>query len=84
MKLNKTQRDYAVTRLTDKIREKCSAEMPELIHSKKDGKDALYDLLTNAGIKLVSRERFNNIWGVQYLGEAIVYPIKFSLILWCF
>jgi len=78
MKLNKTQRDYAVTRLNDKIREKRDAEMPELIHSKKDSKDGLYDLLTNAGIKLVSRDKFRDIWGVNYIGEAIIYPADFD------
>jgi len=78
MKLNKAQRDYAVSRLNDKIREKRDAEMPNLIHSKKDSKEALYDLLTNAGIQLVSRDKFNSIWGVNYIGEAIVYPDDFD------
>jgi len=78
MKLNKTQRDYAVGRLSDKIAQKRNAETPDFISSKKTDMKEIYKLLTNAGVKLVDETTFVNSWGVRSIGEMIVFPVNFD------
>jgi len=78
MKLNKTQRDYAVSRLSDKIAQKRNAETPDFISSKKTDMKEIYKLLTNAGVKLVDETTFVNSWGVRSIGEMIVFPVNFD------
>jgi len=78
MKLNKTQRDYAVSRLSDKIREKSGKEMPAFISSKKSDMSEIYKLLTNAGVKLVPEAEFSNSWGVRSIGDVIIFPVGFD------
>jgi hypothetical protein len=78
MKLNKAQRDYAVSRLSDKIREKSSKEMPAFISSKKSDMKEIYKLLTNTGVQLVDENSFVNSWGVRSIGEMIIFPLNFD------
>jgi Icc-related predicted phosphoesterase len=78
MKLNKTQRDYAVGRLSDKIAQKRNAETPDFISSKKTDMKEIYKLLTNAGVKLVDETTFINSWGIRSIGEVIVFPVGFD------
>jgi len=78
MKLNKTQRDYAVGRLSDKIAQKRNAETPDFISSKKTDMKEIYKMLTNAGVKLVDETTFVNSWGVRSIGEMLIFPADFD------
>jgi len=78
MKLNKTQRDYAVGRLSDKIAQKRNAETPDFISSKKTDMKEIYKLLTNAGVKLVDETTFVNSWGVRNISDVIIFPVNFD------
>jgi len=78
MKLNKTQRDYAVGRLSDKIAQKRNAETPDFISSKKTDMKEIYKMLTNAGVKLVDETTFVNSWGVRSIGEMLIFPVDFD------
>jgi hypothetical protein len=78
MKLNKQQREYAISRLSDKIREKSSKEMPEYIPSKKGDKDALYKLLESCGVPLIEKDKFHNIWNITNIADAIIFPAFFD------
>jgi len=78
MKLNKTQRDYAVSRLAEKIAQKRDAETPDFVSSKKSDMKEIYKLLTNAGVKLVPEAEFSNSWGVRSIGDVIIFPVNFD------
>jgi hypothetical protein len=78
MKLNKTQRDYAVSRLADKIAQKRNNETPAFVSSKKSDIKEIYKLLTNAGVKLVPEYEFVNSWGVRSIGDVIIFPVNFD------
>ena len=79
MKLNKTQRDYAVSRLADKISQKRNAETPDFVPSKKSDIKEIYNLLVKAGVKLTSEADFvNRSWRLTDLGEVIVFPVGFD------
>jgi len=79
MKLNKTQRDYAVSRLADKIAQKRNAETPDFVPSKKSDLKEIYKLLTNAGVKITSEADFvNRGWSFRDLGEVIIFPVGFD------
>ena len=78
MKLNKAQRDYAVSRLSDKIAQKRNAEMPTLVQSKKNDMRSIYNLLTSAGVQLVPEAEFINSWSARNIGDVIVFPVNFD------
>ena len=79
MKLNKTQRDYAVSRLADKISQKRNAETPDFVPSKKSDIKEIYNLLVRAGVKITSEADFvNRSWRLTDLGEVIVFPVGFD------
>jgi hypothetical protein len=79
MKLNKTQRDYAVSRLADKIAQKRNNETPAFVSSKKSDLKEIYNLLANAGVKMTSEADFlNRSWSLRDLGEVIVFPVGFD------
>jgi Icc-related predicted phosphoesterase len=78
MKLNKTQRDYAVSRLADKIAQKRNDETPAFVSSKKSDMKEIYKLLTNAGVQLVPETEFVNSWGVRSIGDVIIFPVNFD------
>ena len=78
MKLNKTQRDYAVSRLADKIAQKRNNETPAFVSSKKSDMKEIYKLLTNAGVQLVPETEFVNSWGVRSIGDVIIFPVNFD------
>jgi len=79
MKLNKTQRDYAVSRLADKIAQKRNAETPDFVPSKKSDLKEIYKMLTNAGVKITSEADFlNRSWSLRDLGEILVFPADFD------
>jgi Icc-related predicted phosphoesterase len=78
MKLNKTQRDYAVSRLADKIAQKRNDETPTFVSSKKSDMKEIYKLLTNAGVQLVPETEFVNSWGVRSIGDVIIFPVNFD------
>ena len=78
MKLNKTQRDYAVSRLADKIAQKRNNETPAFVSSKKSDMKEIYKLLTNAGVQLVPETEFINSWGVRSIGDVIIFPVNFD------
>jgi hypothetical protein len=78
MKLNKTQRDYAITRLNEKIREKLEAELPKFISSKKDDADALYDLLKSYNVPLIDKKEFRNIWNIRSINEGLIFSDDFD------
>ncbi len=78
MKLNKAQRDYAVSRLSDKIAQKRNAEMPSMVQSKKNDMQAIYRLLTSAGVQLVPEPEFINSWSARSIGDVIVFPVGFD------
>ena len=78
MKLNKTQRDYAVSRLADKIAQKRNAEMPALVQSKKNDMKSIYNLLTSAGVQLVPEAEFINSWSARNISDVIVFPVNFD------
>jgi len=78
MKLNKTQRDYAVSRLADKIAQKRNDETPAFVSSKKSDMKEIYKLLTNAGVKLVPETEFVSVWGVRSIGDVIIFPVNFD------
>jgi hypothetical protein len=78
MKLNKAQRDYAVSRLSDKIAQKRNAEMPSMVQSKKNDMRAIYSLLTSAGVQLVPEAEFINSWSARNIGDVIVFPVNFD------
>jgi hypothetical protein len=78
MKLNKTQRDYAVGRLSDKIAQKRNAETPDFISSKKSDMKEIYKLLSDAGVKLVPETEFVTSWGVRSIGDVIIFPVNFD------
>jgi hypothetical protein len=78
MKLNKAQREYAVSRLTDKLNEMRNKETPAFIESKKSDMKAVYKILTDAGVKLIPEYEFVNTWGVRSIGEVIIFPEGFD------
>ncbi len=79
MKLNKTQRDYAVGRLVEKLNNKCNAETPDFIASKKSDLKEIYKLLTKAGVQITSESDFmNRSWSLRDLGEVIIFPVNFD------
>jgi septation ring formation regulator EzrA len=78
MKLNKTQRDYAISRLNDKIREKSSAEMPEYIPSKKDDMSAIYRLLESCNVPMIPEDQFKSLWNIRVLNEVLIFPVYFD------
>ena len=78
MKLNKTQRDYAVSRLANKIAQKRNNETPAFVSSKKSDMKEIYKLLTNAGVRLVPETEFVNSWGVRSIGDVIIFPVNFD------
>jgi len=78
MKLNKAQREYAVSRLTDKLNEMRNKETPAFIESKKTDMKAVYKILTDAGVKLIPEYEFVNTWGVRSIGEVIIFPEGFD------
>ena len=78
MKLNKAQRDYAVSRLNEKIREKRDAEMPKSVKSKKEDLSALYHLLNSCNVPLVSEKEFKEIWNIRSINEALIFPVNFD------
>jgi len=79
MKLNKQQREYAVSRLTEKLNNKRDAETPDFIASKKSDLKEIYKLLTNAGVQLTSESDFmNRSWSLRDLGEVIIFPVGFD------
>jgi len=79
MKLNKTQRDYAVSRLSDKISQKRNAETPDFVPSKKSDIKEIYNLLISAGVKITSESDFvNRSWRLTDLGEVIIFPVGFD------
>jgi hypothetical protein len=78
MKLNKAQRDYAVSRLSDKIAQKRNAEMPALVQSKKNDMRSIYNLLTSAGVQLVPEAEFINSWSARNIGDVIIFPVNFD------
>lgn len=78
MKLNKTQRDYAVSRLSDKISTKRYAEMLATLQSKKSDQKEIYNLLTNAGVKLIPEYEFVNSWSARNIGDVIIFPVGFD------
>jgi len=78
MKLNKAQRDYAVSRLSDKIAQKRNAEMPALVQSKKNDMRSIYNLLTSAGVQLVPEAEFINSWSARNISDVIVFPVNFD------
>jgi len=79
MKLNKQQREYAVGRLNEKLSEMRDKETPDYISSKKSDKDALYALLSyEYGVPLVPQSKFDNIWNITNIGDAIIFPHGFD------
>jgi len=78
MKLNKAQRDYAVSRLSDKIAQKRNAEMPALVQSKKNDMRSIYNLLTSAGVQLVPEAEFINSWSARNISDVIVFSADFD------
>ncbi len=78
MKLNKAQRDYAVSRLSDKIAQKRNAEMPSMVQSKKNDMRAIYNLLTSAGVQLVPEAEFINSWSARNISDVIVFSADFD------
>jgi len=79
MKLNKTQRDYAVSRLAEKIAQKRDAETPDFVSSKKSDMKEIYKLLTDAGVPITSEADFiNRSWSLRDLGEVIIFPVDFD------
>jgi len=79
MKLNKTQRDYAVSRLADKLSQKRNAETPDFVPSKKTDIKEIYNLLISAGVKITSESDFvNRSWRLTDLGEVIIFPVGFD------
>jgi len=79
MKLNKTQRDYAVSRLSDKLSQKRNAETPDFVPSKKSDIKEIYNLLVRAGVKITSEADFvNRSWRLTDLGEVIIFPVGFD------
>ena len=78
MKLNKTQRDYAVSRLSDKIAQKRNAETLPHVSSKKNDMKEVYNLLTSAGVKLVPEYEFVNSWSARNIGDVIIFPVGFD------
>ena len=78
MKLNKAQRDYAVSRLANKIAQKRNNETPAFVSSKKSDMKEIYKLLTNAGVRLVPETEFVNSWGVRNISDVIIFPVNFD------
>jgi hypothetical protein len=78
MKLNKAQRDYAVSRLSDKIAQKRNAEMPALVQSKKNDMRSIYNLLTSANVQLVPEAEFINSWSARNISDVIVFSDDFD------
>lgn len=78
MKLNKQQREYAVGRLTEKLNEMRDKETPDYISSKKNDKDALYYMLSEWGVPLVPQSKFDSIWNITNIGDALLFPVDFD------
>ena len=78
MKLNKSQREYAIARLNAKISEKRDAEFPKHIPSRKDDTDALYDLLKSYGVPLIDKKQFKDIWNIRSINEALIFSPDFD------
>jgi hypothetical protein len=54
-------------------------ETPEYISSKKHDKDALYALLSyEYGVPLVPQSKFDSIWNITNIGDALIFPHGFD------
>jgi hypothetical protein len=78
MKLNKTQLNYALSRLSEKINQKRDAETPDYISSKKHDPKEIYKFLVAHNVDLVAESKFVNTWGIRDLGEVLVFPENFD------
>ncbi len=78
MKLNKTQLNYALSRLSEKINKKRDAETPDYIPSRKMDSKEIYKFLVAHNVNLVDESKFVNTWGIRDLGEVLVFPENFD------